>query len=185
MRLRPYGDSDIGEVERARESVDVGYAHHEDGRGEHGCQYILDGRLTRFVAVLVESHHCGQRQRSRFQTDHEHQEVTGRNHEIHAEQSHQQQLVELAATDSHHILVGPAESLYHDYEHTHIEDVLDIDHRPCSLIHAGEGHSFTCDTGDKAEHRESGEEYAADYADRTLLAARQEGVGEEDDQKYG
>ncbi len=59
------------------------------------------------ITVLVKCHESGKRKRSRFEADDEQQEVTSRNHEVHTEKGDEQQLVELAATHTHELGVGP------------------------------------------------------------------------------
>ena len=74
--------------------------------------------------ALVEGHQCGQRQRSGLQTDHEEEEMAGGNHEIHSEERHENQLVELTLADSHLVALRPGGRLQEDDEYSDVEDGL-------------------------------------------------------------
>ena len=98
---------DFLEVERTGEAVDKRQTHHEDCRGEYGCEHVLHGCFVALIAVFVEGDHGCEGQRGAFEADDEEQEVTGRYHEVHAEEGDEQKLVELAAAHEHLLTVGP------------------------------------------------------------------------------
>ena len=59
------------------------------------------------IAVLVESDECAEGERGCLESDDEHQEVTARNHEVHAEQCEKYQFIELAAAHGGKLRVRP------------------------------------------------------------------------------
>ena len=93
------GGGDILEVEGARRAVYQRQAEQQQGAGEHGCQDILGTSLGGLEAELVEGDQSHHRDAGRFKSDEEHQEVSGRNHEVHAQQGGERQDVELALLD--------------------------------------------------------------------------------------
>ncbi len=100
--------TDIVEVERAtRQRVDERQTHEKHSRGENSGDDILESSLMTLIMLLVERHHCGERQRRRLQANHEKKEVTGRNHKEHPEKSHKQKFIELALADCHLIALHP------------------------------------------------------------------------------
>ena len=52
------------------------------------------------VAVLVEGYQCGHWYAGRFQTDEEHQEVTGGNHQVHSQKGGKSEKVEFTLLES-------------------------------------------------------------------------------------
>ncbi len=140
------------------------------------------------IAFFVQRHHCGKRKRSALETDDEKQEVTCGNHEIHAEESNQQQLVELAAPHSHGLAVGPFNALDENYNHTNIEYDFDGCHGRTCLIHSCEGacgggiaaHEFGGETG----HGEYCHQYGSESRKGALAFCRHEHIVQEYDQKH-
>ena len=137
-----------------------------------------------FIAVLVESHHGGKRKRCAFQTDDEQQEVTGRNHEIHAEKCHKQQFVELSAAHDHQLPVSPFTALDKHDENTHIEYILDHGaHIGCG-IHSGEGINRADIAPKEACHGEQEEQPGGETGNAALCLLRHERVVKEHQQEH-
>ncbi len=90
--LAAYGSRlvNLVEVKRAAQTINEAQTHHEECRGEYCGKHIFHGCLVTLVTVLVKSDHGCERQGGRFETDDEEQEVTGRYHEIHAEEGDEQ-----------------------------------------------------------------------------------------------
>ncbi len=173
---------DVLEVERAGEAVNKRESHHEDSRREYGCEDVLDGSFVALVAVFVEGDHCGEGQRGAFKTDNEEKEMTCRNHEVHAEESDKEQLVELATAHEHILAVGPADALDEHDNDTYIEDAFDCSDDGRCLIHAGKCYSVRGSAEAVAAEAgcggEQGEHYRK-YGEPFLSGLRHEGIVEE------
>ena len=108
---------DVVEIEAAAaQGVCEADAKQQDGRWEDCRHYVFDGCFVALIAVFVEGNHCCQGQWGAFQADDEEQEMTGRNHQIHAEECYQQQLKELAAAYGAFLAVYPLLTLQYDQE---------------------------------------------------------------------
>ena len=121
-----YHPGQIVEIERpGGEGVHERETHHEDGGGENSRQDILDGSLMALIVTLLEGHHRGQGQRGRLQADDEEKEMTGRDHEIHSEESDEHQLEKLSLAYHHILAVDPSGRLKDDDERAYVENRLD------------------------------------------------------------
>jgi len=112
--------------------------------------------------------------------------VAARNHQVHAEESDEQQLVELAATHGHIGAVCPFDRLYQHYYDTDIEDILNCGHNRRGGIHACEGRNLAA--GSKAIAAKSTEgdeqhEYRGKDGQTFLSPSWHEGVVEEHQQE--
>ena len=143
---------DVLEIKRPREAVNKRNAQQINRGREYRCEQIFHSRLVRFVLLLVESSQCRQRQRGRFQSDDKYQEMTGRNHQIHAKERHQKQLDEFAATHKLALAIVPFDGLQQYEEKPYVQYILyRSDNRRCG-IHAGKRLSY-CHRRKKAIER--------------------------------
>ena len=99
--------------------------------------YLIAASMA-LIAVLFKCNHSGQRQRSTFKTNDKQEEVTGRNHQIHSEESEQKQSEELSAANHLMLAVGPFGSLNQNDQNADIENILDCDHNRTGHIHSAE-----------------------------------------------
>ena len=157
---------DLVVAERTGETVDDRKTHEEDSRREHSCQDILDSGLMALIFVLLEGHKGCQRQRGGLESDDEHEEVAGRNHQIHSEERQQNQLVEFAAADAGEFAVGPCHRLDQNDECADIQNVLDCHDGVGGLIHSAEYRSVGSRTGTESENRQRGKEDAGQSSQR-------------------
>ena len=131
------------------------------------------------VAVLVEGHHGCQGQGGALKADDEEQEVAGRDHEVHAEQGHEQQLVELASAHAALFAVNPLLALEQYQEDAEVEDALDGDADLSVDIHAAE--SLGDVDGDEPHgHRSQAEQHQRDGRQGFLRLLAEEDVDKED-----
>ena len=76
---------DVLEIEGSRGSVYQGYTVERQSGSEHGGKNVFRACLGGFLLVLVERGEASHRDGCRFQSDEEHQEVAGGDHEIHTQ----------------------------------------------------------------------------------------------------
>ena len=86
----------IGKVERAYRTVYQRNAVKQQSAGEERGKDVLGACLGRVVAVFVEGNQGCHRDACRLQSDEEHQEVSGRNHEIHTKQGRECKHIEFS-----------------------------------------------------------------------------------------
>ncbi len=137
-----------------------------------------------FIAVLVKGDKGAEGERGCFKTDDEHQEVTARNHEIHAEEGQEHKLVEFTATDGHKLRVGPLDRLYKDDEDTYIENILDGGHDGGGDVHTGERRGIGTVERTEAPEGEHAHQEDAEGGNRLGALPRTESIEEEYEQEY-
>ncbi len=174
-----HGCANVVEVERtAREGIYERETHQQNSRREDSCKNVLDSGLVALVVTLVECHHGCERQRGGLKTDYEDEEVACGNHEVHAEECHEQQLIELTFADSHLVALDPFGRLEKDDEDTDVENGLHCLAGSIAGVHTSEhclaarGNQPDCHSGEAEQNR-------CERSQRTLASVACECVPEE------
>ena len=181
---------DIGKVECAYRTVYQRNAVKQQSAGEECGKDVLGACLGRVVAVLVESHQRSHRDAGRFQSDEEHQEVAGGNHEVHTQQRGECQYIELALLDCR---IGAAHPLVRHKEHderTYAENGFDDTLYRLVMVHPAE--SVGCRTGNDGYKRMDDEQGNGQHGVQHRLAVvlvrirthEEVGYEEDNDNRY-
>ena len=145
------GRRNVVEIERSDRTVQQRHAVKRQARSEYRVQDILGSRLGRLVPVLVERDERRHRDRGRLQTDEEEQEVSRRDHEIHAQQRGQRQEIELAPLMNGRLAREPSAGLHQHDQRSDVQNTLDHAHHRRVLVHAAE--RFARSAGNEIQQR--------------------------------
>ena len=172
------------EVEGARDAVDERDAVEEQGAGEESEEDVLGTGLSTLRALLVEGHECRHGHGGEFETDEEHEEVSAGNHEVHAQQGEEHELVELALLDEVLLAAEPLVGHEEGDEGAEVEHGLHHGHHGRVLIHAAKSLSRrSTAAGQEVERgvhsQQDGREGRVENATPALLVRAHEEVGQE------
>ena len=129
-------EGDVVEIERTRNAIEERESQQEECRREDSREEVFGTGLIRLRVFLGNGDERGHRQRSGLESDEEEQEVSRRNHQVHTEEGHQQQLVKLTPTYFYIGSVAPRNRLQQHDEGTYVKHGLYHRRDGRRLIHA-------------------------------------------------